>query len=129
MTRVHFHVSTIERDHWSIVAVVGELDLSTVPAARSEVTAAVSRRTPPFVVLDVTGLEFIDSVGLGVVVGALKRVNGAGGELRVAAKEGRVLRAFVLTGLDRLVRMGATVDEVLAAAPLGPPTSDDSATG
>ena len=110
-----FHVSTTDRDHWLVVSVVGELDLASVPAVRSELSAAIGRRTPPFVVLDLTGLEFIDSVSLGVVVGALRRVKSADGELRAAIGEGRVRKAFALTGLDLLLRVDPTVEEAVTA--------------
>jgi len=66
------------------------------------------------VVLDLGGVDFIDSAGLGVVLGALKRVRGAGGALRVVVDEPAVRQVFALTELDRIVPLDRTVDEAVA---------------
>lgn len=111
---MYFHCHVRHEGDWVVVAVVGELDLAAVPGVRSEVVAAVSRRTPARVALDLTGVELIDSVGLGLVVGALRRTRATGGELRVALGRGRVADAFALTGLDTLMPTAPTMDELLA---------------
>lgn len=112
---MYFHCHTIERDGWAVVGIVGELDLAGVPAARAAITEAVRMHRPPRVVIDLTGVEFIDSMGLGVVVGALKRVRGDGGELRVAVATERVSKVFALTGLDRLVTLHGSLDGALGS--------------
>ena len=111
---MYFHCHTIDRDGWQVVAVVGELDLATLPAARTEVVAATRRRTPPKVVLDLTGLSFLDSVGLGVVAGAIKRVRSGHGAIAVAVESDRVRNVFTLTGFDTLLPVVATVDDAIA---------------
>jgi anti-sigma B factor antagonist len=110
---VYFHCHTTERDGWSVVGIVGELDLATVPTARATVADALRARRPPRVVLDLTGVEFVDSMGLGVVLGALKRIRADGGSLRVVVATDRVRKALALTGLDRLLSVFDTLDDAL----------------
>ncbi len=116
---MYFHCHTIERDGWSVVAIVGELDLAGVPRVRAAVIEALGTHRPPRVVLDLTGVAFIDSMGLGVVVGALKRVRAAGGELQVAVATDQVRKAFALTRLDSLVPLVDSVDAAVLGGPGG----------
>lgn len=95
-----FHLHTSEQDGWSVVAVGGDLDLTTSPRLRKEIVALVSWGTTR-VVLDLGGVEFCDSVGLGVIVGAVKRVRSHGGELRLANCSEPILRLLTLTRLER----------------------------
>jgi anti-sigma B factor antagonist len=97
---VLFHLHTSEQGGWSVVAVGGDLDLTTSPRLRKEIVALVSWGTTR-VVLDLGGIEFCDSVGLGVIVAAVKRVRSHGGELRLANCSPPVLRLLELTRLDR----------------------------
>lgn len=97
-----------------VVAVRGEMDLAAVPRLRPEIVHALA--SPPAVtVLDLGLVDFIDSAGLGVVLGVLRRVRQAAGELRVAVAEPQVRAVFELTGLDGVVALHASVDAALAS--------------
>ena len=117
-----FHLHTSERDGWSVVAVGGDLDLTSAPQLRTEVVALVARGATR-VVLDLAGVEFCDSTGLGAVIGALKRVRSHDGELRLAAPSPPIHRLLELTRLDRALPTYSTVDAAVAA-----PVEDASAT-
>ncbi len=97
-----------------MVAVGGDLDLTTAPRLRKEVVALVSWGTTR-VVLDLSGVEFCDSVGLGVIVGAVKRVRGHGGELRLAAPSTPVRQLLALTRLDRALPPFESVEAATSA--------------
>jgi anti-sigma B factor antagonist len=77
----------------SIVVVAGQLDLATVPRLRAALDRAVRRRDP-VVTVDLTGLEFIDSVGLSALLNAARRLTRAGGRLRVVCPPGQVRRTI-----------------------------------
>jgi ABC-type transporter Mla MlaB component len=66
-----------------VVEVGGEIDLHSAPRLREELGRALESNTPPRVIIDLAGVSFIDSTGIGVLVGALKRAREAKGELRV----------------------------------------------
>lgn len=107
-------VSVTERDGWAVVHLGGELDLASVPAARQAVFEGLQRGRGRLV-LDLTDLAFVDSAGLGVLLGALRRVNEKGGELRVVRPGPGPRRAFAVTGLDALLPLVATLDDALAS--------------
>jgi anti-sigma B factor antagonist len=99
---------------WTVVAVEGELDLYTAPQLRDAVLAAVADGAD-HVVLDLTGVPFMDSSGLGVVVACLKRLREGGGDLAVVTPPGSPpTKLLSLTGLDRAIATHATVDEATA---------------
>lgn len=111
-------VSVSSTAGWPVVHLRGELDISSVPQARQAVHEALGTAADRLV-LDLQDLAFIDSAGLGVVVGALRRIRQVDGELRVVAPLAGPRRAFEVTGLDRLLTLVPTLDE--AVLPVGDP--------
>jgi anti-sigma B factor antagonist len=98
---------------WSVLAVAGELDVVGGPDLRQQVMTEV-REGHHHVVLDLTGVDFIDSFGLGVIVGALKRLRLLDGELRLVVPEPRLRRVFEVCDLDRVFDLHANVESALA---------------
>jgi anti-sigma B factor antagonist len=101
-----------------VLTVAGELDVVGGPDLRQAVMTEV-REGNHRLVLDLTGVDFIDSFGLGVVVGSLKRTRLLDGDLRLVVPEARVRRVFEVCDLDRVFDMHTTVDEAVATAVSG----------
>jgi anti-sigma B factor antagonist len=102
------HVTT--HGEWTVVAPVGELDLGSVPRLRQELQGLVTVDGTRSVVLDLAGVDFIDSVGLGVIVAVAKRVLAHGGRFRLARVDDRVWSVFELVGLDKVFECHADLD-------------------
>ncbi len=66
-------------------------------------------------VLDASGLDYIDSAGIGALVSALTNVKKAGGDLRLAGAKDRILRLFTMTGVDKLFALYPTVADAASA--------------
>jgi anti-sigma B factor antagonist len=96
----------------AVLRVEGRLNLVTAPELRAAVERAVAAGTPR-VVIDLSGVAFIDSSGLGMVIAGLKHARQAGGELRIAAAGEQVRMVLELTKLSRILRPYETVDEAL----------------
>lgn len=98
------------------VAPRGDLDLATAPRLRQDlVDASASGST--LVVLDLEGVEFLDSVGLSVIVGGHKRLRHEGRSLHLAAPRAIVRRVLGLTRLDALIPTYDTVDDAVSGCP------------
>jgi anti-sigma B factor antagonist len=82
------------------------------PSLKEAVTAVV-KDGPPKVVIDLEGVSFVDSTGLGSVIAALKLVRSSKGDLRLAAPNQQVRVVLELTTLDRVFPYFATVEEAL----------------
>ncbi len=80
------------------VAASGELDIATVELLEQELLAA-ERTDADTIVLDLSGLEFIDSTGLRIVLDANERCGGRGGRLRLIAGSPAVERLLDIVGL------------------------------
>ena len=103
-----------ERDGWAVLAVGGEVDVATAPRLREQLISLVNQGSHRIVV-DLTAVDFLDSTGLGVLVGALKRVRTHDGDLSLVCDEPRILKVFEITGLTKVFAMYADVDQAVAA--------------
>ncbi|HEX9505307.1 MAG TPA: STAS domain-containing protein [Acidimicrobiia bacterium] len=84
------------------VVIRGEIDVATSPRLRSTITALLAEGVAGLTI-DFSGVSFIDSSGLGVLVGALKRVRETpGGSLQVVGATDFVRKIFEITGLHTL---------------------------
>lgn len=108
---------TAERDvddRTTIVAVDGEIHVSTAPEFSGVLATTIeSGRTQ--LVLDLTGVTFIDSTGLSVLLNALRGVTRAGGRMAVVCSNPTVLRLFEITRLDTTFDIHADPEAALAA--------------
>lgn len=96
-----------------MIAPVGRLDVAGAPALKDAVSEVV-KDGPQRVVIDMEGVSFVDSTGLGSVIAALKQIRGTQGELRLAAPNQQVRVVLELTTLDRVFPYFGTVEEALA---------------
>jgi anti-sigma B factor antagonist len=86
----------------TLIAVTGEVDVYTAPTLRERLTGAVNDGAFRLIV-DLTGVDFLDSTGLGVLVGSLKRVRAHDdGSLLLVCDAERLLKIFRITGLTKV---------------------------
>lgn len=96
----------------TVLRLDGRLTMVSAPALRASVDAAVTEGRI-HVVVDVSGVGFIDSSGLGALVAGLRRTRQAGGDLRIAGAGDQVLGVLRRTNLDRVLRPHATVSDAI----------------
>jgi anti-sigma B factor antagonist len=97
-----------------VVAVVGEIDLYTAPDLRLALAGAVDSGDTQIVV-DLSETAFVDSTGLGVLLGIGRRLRDAGGALAIVNVDVGIAKTFEVTGLDQIFAIRATRDEALDA--------------
>jgi len=98
----------------TVVKVDGEIDVYTAPKLREQLVDLVNAGKYHLVV-DMEGVEFLDSTGLGVLVGGLKRVRAHDGSLRLVCTQERILKIFRITGLTKVFPIHETVDAAVSA--------------
>jgi anti-sigma B factor antagonist len=111
---VDLTLSTREVDGTTIVAVGGEIDVYTAPKLRDRITELVGEGVFN-IVIDMESVEFLDSTGLGVLVGGLKKVRAHDGSLELICTQDRLLKIFRITGLAKVFVIHDSADGALAA--------------
>lgn len=102
-------LSTRESAGTHIVDVDGEIDVSTSPKLRERLVGLVNAGATR-VVVNLEHVEFIDSTGLGVLVGVLKRLRARDGSLSIVCSEAGLLRVFTITGLEKVFAIYPSVE-------------------
>ncbi|KWW97512.1 anti-sigma factor antagonist [Carbonactinospora thermoautotrophica] len=108
-------LSTRKEGDRTVVEVAGEIDVYTAPKLREQLVELVNDGNYHLVV-DMEGVEFLDSTGLGVLVGGLKRVRAHDGSLHLVCTQERILKIFRITGLTKVFPIHSSVEEAIAAA-------------
>ncbi len=97
-------------DH-TLIKLKGEIDIYTAPSLREAIVESIERGRYK-VVIDLDDVEFLDSTGLGVLVGGLKKVNQHDGEMGIICNQEKLLRVFKITGLTKIFKMYKSADEL-----------------
>jgi anti-sigma B factor antagonist len=95
----------------TVCQVVGNLEFATAADFRSALADLGARH----LVLDLSGMAFIDSTGVGALLGALRRAREHGGDVVLCSPRPSVSRVLGLVGIGRLVPIAASVDEAVTA--------------
>ena len=109
---VEVYVTSRPSGERTVVHVSGEVDVYTAPMLREELAALIDAGHTD-VVVDLAEVSFMDSTGLGVLVGALKKIRTLGGELRLVIDQEKVLKIFRITALTQVFPIYPTLDEAL----------------
>ena len=98
------------REDVTVLALAGRLNLVSAGSLKARIDALVTAGSTQLVV-DLSAVDFIDSSGLGALIGGLKTARQAGGDLRLAAAGEQVRAVLGLTNLDRILTPYASVEE------------------
>ena len=97
--RAGLELTTTQEGDVTVVEMSGELDFSTAPQFRALVATMPSEPPAPDVRLDMSNVTYVDSVGIGLLVSARKRVHGSGGTLELVDASPSVRRVIEISGL------------------------------
>ncbi len=87
------------------IRLAGELDHHTAEDLRSKVTASLEKNKINHILLNLEHLSFMDSSGLGVILGRYKQIKNSGGEMVVCSISPSVKRLFDMSGLFKIIRL------------------------
>lgn len=108
------HMESISAGDCAVLRVAGEIDIYTAPELRQRVIHLVDNGTL-HIIADLRGVDFLDSTGLGALVGSLKRLRTREGSLNVVTSGGRILKLFQITGLTHAFTLHSSVPDAIAA--------------
>jgi anti-anti-sigma factor len=92
---------TIAMTESTVIPLCGELDTDSANALRARLAQASIDFDGEAVTLDMSGVTFIDSTGLGILVGATRSMRSTGGDIRLAGCRPGMVRVLSIAGLDR----------------------------
>jgi len=111
---MHLEIDVDHRNGYVVLSPQGEIDFATGPALKEQITE-VLLAGDVHVVVDLAGVDFIESTGLGVLIGGRRRAAALDGSLSLATPQDHVLKVFTITGLDKVFAVFDTVDEATAS--------------
>ena len=100
----------------AVIQVTGEVDVYTAPILREQIRELVAKGAV-HLIADLGRIDFIDSTGLGALVGGLKRLREADGSLALAISTPRILHILQITGLTKALAVQRSVADTIAADP------------
>jgi anti-sigma B factor antagonist len=102
----------LARDSVVLLSIHGDADLHVAPQLRDRLTREIDDGAKA-VVLDLSGATFVDSMTLGVLLGAMKRLRAVGGRLRLVVPQTELRRIFEITLLDRVLALDTSREAAL----------------
>ena len=112
-----FSVAIERQGPYCIVRLAGELDIATTSKLRRVLKERLVDAGEVNIVVDLTELDFMDSSGLGVLIGMHKRARALRGSLAVVCPDGPVLRVMSITGLLHVLHVHASLEAATAEPP------------
>ena len=100
----------------AVLQVAGEVDAYTAPMLREQIHDLAAKGAV-HLIADLSQVSFLDSTGLGALVGGLKRLREAAGSLTLVIVAPRILRLFQITGLTKVLAIHSAVAEAITADP------------
>ena len=109
-----FHLESITAGaDCAVLRVAGEVDVYTAPQLRERVIGLLAGGVR-HIVADLREVEFLDSTGLGALVGSLRRLRQQDGSLKLVTSSGAILKIFRLTGLWHAFALCPSVPDAIA---------------
>ncbi len=102
-----------KKDDKLIVLLTGELDHHSAEEVRAKIDDRLDRDKINKLVMNFSGVTFMDSSGIGVVIGRYKKLLGKNGEICVVEVKDRVKKVFELSGMFKIIKSYNTLEEAL----------------
>jgi anti-sigma B factor antagonist len=108
---IYLKISTAKAGDFMVISLEGEVDVYSASMLREEIINQVDAGEYN-VVINLGKVAFLDSTGLGVLVGGLKRVKTHDGQLGIICNQEKILRIFRITGMDKIFPIYSGVEEL-----------------
>jgi anti-sigma B factor antagonist len=113
---MHLQIDVERRGGHTVLSPQGDIDFATAPQLKEAVTETLLAGDV-HVVVDLLGVEFIESTGLGALIGGRRRALALNGSFALVCAEDHLLKIFQVTGLDKVFVISRTVEDATAQEP------------
>lgn len=110
MAQQKIDIEITDEEAYRVLRPTGDLDVYTVGSLRDAIGMMIEESTPR-VVVDLDAVPFMDSSGLGALMGGVRRLREGGGDLAIACTREQHLKLFTITGFGEGVSIAPTVEE------------------
>jgi anti-sigma B factor antagonist len=107
---MQLHINVARREGFTILSPQGEIDFATGPQLKKAITEQLMAGEVHLIV-DLLAVDFIESTGLGALIGGRRRAHTLKGSLSLVCTEAQVLKIFRITGLDKVFTIHESVEE------------------
>jgi anti-sigma B factor antagonist len=107
---MHLQIDVTKRHGYTILSPQGEIDFATGPQLKDAINERLIAGELNLV-MDLQAVDFIESTGLGALIGGRRRAHALKGSLRLVCTEAQLLRIFRITGLDKVFAIYDSVDQ------------------
>ena len=111
MLKKNYLLEFQENDDELLVYLNGEIDHHSAVIIRSRIDERIIEKSPRRLVLDLSNIDFMDSSGLGLIMGRYAKVKAIGGTFAVQNPNERIVKIFKLAGLEKIVEIKENKDE------------------
>ena len=113
---MHLQIDVTRTGGYTVVSPHGEIDFSTGPQLKDALTKLLVAGEVNLVV-DLLGVDFIESTGLGALIGGRRRAHALKGSLVLVCTEDQMLKIFRITGLDKVFAIHDSIEAATATEP------------
>lgn len=113
MSQQKIDIQVSSKEDFKVIKPTGDLDVYTVGSLRDAIGEMIEEGSTK-VVVDLDGVPFMDSSGLGALMGGVRRLRESGGDLAIACTREQHLKLFTITGFGEGVSIAPTVEEAAA---------------
>jgi anti-sigma B factor antagonist len=110
---MHLQIDVARRAGYTIVSPQGEIDFATGPQLKTAINKLLLDGEVHLVV-DLLAVSFIESTGLGALIGGRRRAHALKGSLTLVCSEDQMLKIFRITGLDKVFTIHPDIDAAVA---------------
>jgi anti-sigma B factor antagonist len=114
---MHLQIDVSRREGFTVISPQGEIDFATGPQLKDAITELLVAGEVHLVV-DLLKVDFIESTGLGALIGGRRRAHALKGSLVLVATEDQMLKIFRITGLDKVFAIHDTVESATSRPPV-----------
>jgi anti-sigma B factor antagonist len=111
---MHLEIDVARRAGYTVVSPQGEIDFATGPQLKDAITELLVAGEVNLII-DLQAVDFIESTGLGALIGGRRRAHALKGSLRLVCTEEQMLKIFRITGLDKVFEIHDSLDDAIGA--------------